>query len=100
MHDSQVLDYLMASDNTASGVWTDSAYRSKDIEARIKATGLTSRIHRNTSRNRPLHHLGENRQLKSVAHLATGRACLRRTEQRHGWDPGSQHRDRASAGAK
>ena len=33
----------MASDNTASGVWADSAYRSKAIEGRVKARGLRSR---------------------------------------------------------
>ena len=54
MHDSQVLEELLASDNTASGVWADSAYRSKDTEAKVKARGLTSRIHRKASRNRPL----------------------------------------------
>ena len=54
VHDSQVLDALLASDNTASGVWADSAYWSKDIEARIQATGLTSRIHRKASHNHPL----------------------------------------------
>ena len=43
------------SDNTASGVWADSAYRSKAIEAEIKARGLTSRVHRKASRHRPLH---------------------------------------------
>ena len=55
VHDSQVLEELLTSDNTARGVWADSAYRSKDIEAKVKAKGLTSRIHRKASRNRPLH---------------------------------------------
>ena len=54
VHDSQVVDDLLSSDNTASGVWADSAYRSKDIEAKVKAKGLTSRIHRKASRSRPL----------------------------------------------
>ena len=55
VHDSQVVDELLTSDNTASGVWTDSAYRSKDTEAKVKARGLTSRIHRKGYRNHPLH---------------------------------------------
>ena len=55
VHDSQVVDDLLTSDNTASGVWADSAYRSKDTEATVKARGLTSRIHRKGYRNRPLH---------------------------------------------
>ena len=50
VHDSQVVEELLASDNTASGVWADSAYRSEDI---AKARGLRSRIHRKGYRNRP-----------------------------------------------
>ena len=55
VHDSLDLEELLTSDNTARGVWADSAWRSKDIEAKVKAKGLTSRIHRKASRNRPLH---------------------------------------------
>ena len=51
MHDSQVIEELLTSDNTASGVC---AYRSKAIEATVKARGLRSRIHRKGYRNRPL----------------------------------------------
>ena len=54
VHDSQAVDDLLTTDNTASGVWADSAYRSKDIEEKIKEKGLTSRIHRKACRNRPL----------------------------------------------
>ena len=54
VHDSQVIEELLTSDNTASGVWADSAYRSKAIEAQVKARGLRSRIHRKGYRNRPL----------------------------------------------
>ena len=54
VHDSQVLEELLTSDNTAKGVWADSAYRSQAIEKKIKQRGLTSRIHRKGYRNRPL----------------------------------------------
>ena len=54
VHDSQVLEELLTSDNTASGVWADSAYRSQAIETKVKAKGLRSRIHRKGCRNRPL----------------------------------------------
>ena len=54
MHDSQGVDELLTSDNTASGVWADSAYRSKAIAEKVKERGLTSRIHRKGYRNRPL----------------------------------------------
>jgi IS5 family transposase len=54
VHDSQVVDELLMSGNTASGVWADSAYRSADIETTLKARGLTSRIHRKGNRGKPL----------------------------------------------
>ena len=54
VHDSQAVDDLLTPNNTASGVWADSAYRSKAIEAKVKAKGLTSRIHRKGYRNHPL----------------------------------------------
>ena len=54
VHDSQVVEGLLTSDNTASGVWADSAYRSKAIEEKVKAKGLRSRIHRKGYRNHPL----------------------------------------------
>ena len=39
-HDSQVLDDILDGDNTALGVWADSAYRSAEIEAALKEKGL------------------------------------------------------------
>ena len=54
VHDSQVLDDILNPDNTASGVWADSAYRSAEIEAKLDEKGLKSRIHRKGSRNKPL----------------------------------------------
>ena len=54
VHDSQVVEELLTPDNTASGLWADSAYRSKAIEATVKAKGLTSRIHRKGYRNHAL----------------------------------------------
>ena len=53
-HDSQVLDDILDGDNTALGVWADSAYRSAEIEAALKEKGLRSRIHRKGRRNKPL----------------------------------------------
>lgn len=54
VHDSQVLDDVLDPDNTASDVWADSAYRSVEIEATLKAKGLRSRIHRKGRRNKAL----------------------------------------------
>ena len=54
VHDSQVVDDILDADNTASDVWADSAYRSAEIEAKLKEKGLKSRIHRKGHRNKPL----------------------------------------------
>ena len=40
VHDSQKLDDLLDLSNTGNGVWADSAYRSDQIEANLKAKGL------------------------------------------------------------
>ncbi len=45
VHDSQVVEDILDPDNTASDVWA-SAYRSAEIEAKLKEKGLNSRIHR------------------------------------------------------
>ncbi len=54
VHDSRVVGEILDPDNTASGVWADSAYRSAEIAAELQKRGLTSRIHRKGHRNRPL----------------------------------------------
>ncbi len=54
VHDSQVVDDILDADNTASGVWADSAYRSVEIEAKLEEKGLKSRIHRKGHRGKPL----------------------------------------------
>ena len=53
-HDSQKLDDILDENNTAKDVWADSAYRSTEIEAKLRTRGLKSRIHRRGARNRPL----------------------------------------------
>jgi IS5 family transposase len=54
VHDSQKLEDVLDADNTASGVWADSAYRSREIEEKLAERGLKSRIHRRGVRGRPL----------------------------------------------
>ena len=54
VHDSQQFEGLLDPNNTASGVWADSAYRSEEAEAKLAARGLRSHIHRRAHRNRPL----------------------------------------------
>jgi IS5 family transposase len=54
VHDSQKLEDVLDASNTASDVWADSAYRSKEIEKTLAERGLKSRIHRRAYRNRGL----------------------------------------------
>jgi IS5 family transposase len=54
VHDSQKLHDMLDLCNTGSEVWADSAYRSTQIEAELRAKALQSRIHRRAARNRPL----------------------------------------------
>jgi IS5 family transposase len=54
VHDSQKLDDVLDLSNIGNEVWADSAYRSVQIEAGLKAKGLQNRIHRRAARNRPL----------------------------------------------
>jgi len=54
VHDSQKLDEVLYKTNTSNAVWADSAYRSAEIEARLKEQGYKSRIHRRGARNHPL----------------------------------------------
>ena len=53
LHDSQAVDHLLMEGNTGAGVWTDSAYRSEEMEAKLRARGLKSRIHRKGKRGKP-----------------------------------------------
>ena len=54
VHDSQPLDALLTKGNTSTEVFGDSAYRSAETEAKLKACGFHSRIHRRGCRNHPL----------------------------------------------
>jgi hypothetical protein len=54
VHDSQKLDALLNKANTCADVFADSAYRSAEAEARLKARGFRSRIHVRATHNYPL----------------------------------------------
>ncbi len=53
-HDSQAVDHLLMQGNTGAGVWADAAYRSEEMEAKLRARGLKSHIHRKGKRGKPL----------------------------------------------
>ena len=52
-HDSQLLEVLLDEDNSGRGVWADSAYRSEEIESKLKKNHR-SQIHHKGYRGRPL----------------------------------------------
>ena len=54
VHDSQMLEELLSKGNTSNDVFGDSAYRSAETEATLKAGGFKSRIHQRGRRNHPL----------------------------------------------
>jgi len=54
VHDSQVFNKLIDSDNTGKQVWADSAYRSGQSDQELKRLGLKNEIHHKGYRGRPL----------------------------------------------
>lgn len=54
VHDSRRFDGLLDATNTSRDVYADSAYRSTEAEAKLRARGFRSRIHARASRNHPL----------------------------------------------
>jgi transposase, IS5 family len=54
VHDSEKLDGIVNKTNTSADVFADSAYRSAETEAGLKARGFRSRIHVRATRNHPL----------------------------------------------
>lgn len=59
LHDSHAVDYLLMQGNTSANVWSDSACRSEETEAKLRTRGLKSRIHRKGKRGRPLSEQGK-----------------------------------------
>ncbi len=53
-HDGKMLRHVVATDNTASDVWADTAYRSKTNEAWLASKGRVSRIHEKKPRGKPM----------------------------------------------
>ena len=59
--------------NTGSGVWADAAYRSEEIEARLRDRKLKSHIHRKGKRGTPLTEPAGRANRTKSASLAIGR---------------------------
>jgi IS5 family transposase len=73
VHDRQAMDELLMRGNTASGVWAGSAYRSEDIEAKLRSKGLNSCIHPKGKRGKPL----TEQALKSIRTRSSVRVRVR-----------------------
>ncbi len=54
VHDSQVLEQILDSNNTGKQVWADSAYRSEEIDQTLKKRGLKNEIKYKGYRHAPL----------------------------------------------
>ena len=52
--DGRMLRDVVTSDNTASDVWADTAYRSRSNEAWLRSIGRVSRIHRKKLKGKPM----------------------------------------------
>src|SRR3954470_14100910 len=76
VHDSQPLDALLSKGNTSTDVFADSAYRSAETEAKLKARGFRSRIHRRGNRNHPLSN-AQTRANRAKSKIRARRACVR-----------------------
>ncbi len=53
-HDGKMLRDVVTTDNTASDVWADTAYRSKTNEAWLASKGRVSRIHHKKPKGKPM----------------------------------------------
>ena len=87
-HDSQVLDDILDGDNTALGVWADSAYRSAEIEAALKEKGVAEPGHRKGRRNKPLSER-EKQGNKTRSSVRVRVEHVFGARQRHGRDAGT-----------
>jgi IS5 family transposase len=96
VHDSQELDGLLDEGNTCNDVFADSPYRSAEIEAKLRASGYNSRIHRRARRNHALSlaQVRANRAKSRISH----RACVRGATERDGRS--DRANDRHGAGAR
>ena len=80
VHDNQAVDHLLMRGNTGAGVWADSAYRSKEMEAKLR------------------HRTGQRQQSDQIHRAGPGRTCLRCADQQHGQHAGAHDQHGAGEG--
>ena len=72
-HGSKAVDHLLMCGDTGAGVWADAAYRSEDMEGKLRDRKLKSHIHRKGKRGRPLTNQARGRnRTKSKERLRVG----------------------------
>ena len=95
VHDSQkLLDDVLDPENTVSGMWANSAYRSAETETKLAARTITSHIHRRGSRHKPLTPRQEAANKARSKGPGTDRACLQQPAQQHGRQVRAHYRHR------
>jgi len=92
-HDGARLPVLISPDNTASGVWADTAYRSKKNEAFLAKGMFISHIHQRKPHRRAMPERIARTKCEALGGPLRRRARLRRTEAPHG-PRGAHHRHR------
>src|SRR5262249_40638467 len=98
VHDSQELDGLLDEGNTCNDVFADSAYRSAETEAKLRASGYNSRIHRRGRRNHPAVFSASANEPRQEPDTRSHRACVRSAAER-AWRS-DRANDRHGAGAR
>ncbi len=82
VHDSQELDGLLDEGNTCNDVFADNAYRSAEIEAKLRASGYNSRIHRRGRQNHPLSSSKSERTTPRAGYALVSSMCSGRSRAR------------------
>jgi hypothetical protein len=96
-HDGSQLGAVLDANNTASGVWADTAYRSNANVEMLDRRGLRPEFQRGKSRGKPMPaHISRGDATRAGAQ--PGRACVRHREASHGLGR-AQHRPGARHGA-
>ena len=95
VHDSQKLDDVHDPNNTASGVWADSAYRSKESEEKLGERCLKSHVCRRGARGKPLSERGQAANRGALEGSLARRTSVRRPDDDHGRQDPAHDRDGA-----
>jgi IS5 family transposase len=77
VHDSRVFEDILDETNTSRDVYADSAYRSAEHEAELKALKFRAHLQRKGCRGTPLDLMGEAREPDPIQDPIQDRTCVR-----------------------